>query len=78
MASAYNYRACDDVRSQVLLAVVAVDLVFEARGATSLQWIVAGLLCGADSVMPHRFIKAGSYGSKFHFTRFQRTGEANE
>ena len=31
----------------VLLAVVAVDLVIEARGATSLQWIVAGLLCGA-------------------------------
>ena len=31
----------------VLLAVVAVDLVINARGATSLQWTVAGLLCGA-------------------------------
>jgi ZIP family zinc transporter len=31
----------------VLLAVVAVDLVIEARGATSLQWTVIGLLCGA-------------------------------
>ena len=31
----------------VLLAVVAVDLVFEARGAASLQWTVIGLLCGA-------------------------------
>src|ERR687891_2096778 len=31
----------------VLLAVVAVDLVIEARGAASLQWTVTGLLCGA-------------------------------
>ena len=31
----------------VLLAVVAVDLVIEARGAASLQWSVMGLLCGA-------------------------------
>src|SRR5688500_3806699 len=31
----------------VLLAVVAVDLVIAARGAASLQWTVAGLLCGA-------------------------------
>ena len=31
----------------VLLAVVAVDLVIDARGATSLHWIVTGLLCGA-------------------------------
>ena len=31
----------------VLLAVVAVDLVIDARGAASLQWAVMGLLCGA-------------------------------
>jgi ZIP family zinc transporter len=31
----------------VLLAVVAVDLVINARGATSLYWTVTGLLCGA-------------------------------
>ena len=31
----------------VLLAVVAVDLVIDARSATSLQWIVVGLLSGA-------------------------------
>src|SRR5918996_1296297 len=31
----------------VLLAVVAVDLVINARGATSLYWTVMGLLCGA-------------------------------
>src|ERR671921_686106 len=31
----------------VLLAVVAVDLVINARGATSLYWTVIGLLCGA-------------------------------
>jgi len=33
--------------SGVLLAVVAVDLVIEARGAASLHWTVIGLLCGA-------------------------------
>jgi zinc transporter, ZIP family len=31
----------------VLLAVVAVDLVIDARGSASLYWIVIGLLCGA-------------------------------
>ena len=31
----------------VLLAVVAMELVIDARGATSLYWIVTGLLCGA-------------------------------
>ena len=31
----------------VLLAVVAVELVIDARGATSLYWAVIGLLCGA-------------------------------
>ena len=31
----------------VLLAVVAVDLLINARGATSLYWTVIGLLCGA-------------------------------
>ena len=31
----------------VLLAVVAVDLVIDARGAASLQWTVVGLLSGA-------------------------------
>ena len=31
----------------VLLAVVAVDLVIDARGATSIHWTVIGLLCGA-------------------------------
>ena len=31
----------------VLLAVVAVDLVVNARGAASLHWTVTGLLCGA-------------------------------
>jgi ZIP family zinc transporter len=31
----------------VLLAVVAVDLMIDARGATSLYWTVIGLLCGA-------------------------------
>src|SRR5688572_1528095 len=31
----------------VLLAVVAVELVINARGATSLYWTVIGLLCGA-------------------------------
>ena len=31
----------------VLLAVVAVDLVINARGATSLHWTVMGMLCGA-------------------------------
>jgi zinc transporter, ZIP family len=31
----------------VLLAVVAVDLVINARGAASLHWTVMGLLCGA-------------------------------
>jgi ZIP family zinc transporter len=31
----------------VLLAVVAMDLVIEARGAASLHWTVMGLLCGA-------------------------------
>ena len=31
----------------VLLAVVAVELVIDARGATSLYWTVIGLLCGA-------------------------------
>lgn len=33
--------------SGVLLAVVAVDLVINARGAASLEWTVAGLLGGA-------------------------------
>jgi ZIP family zinc transporter len=33
--------------SGVLLAVVAVDLVINARGAVSLRWTVMGLLCGA-------------------------------
>lgn len=33
--------------SGVLLAVVAVDLVIDARGAASLHWTVLGLLCGA-------------------------------
>lgn len=33
--------------SGVLLAVVAVDLVINARGAASVQWTVTGLLCGA-------------------------------
>src|SRR5918997_1574665 len=33
--------------SGVLLAVVAVDLVINARGATSLNWTGGGLLCGA-------------------------------
>jgi len=33
--------------SGVLLAVAAVDLVIEARGAASLHWTVIGLLCGA-------------------------------
>ncbi len=33
--------------SGVLLAVVAMDLVIDARGAVSLHWIVMGLLCGA-------------------------------
>ena len=31
----------------VLLAVVAVDLVIDARGTTRLHWTVIGLLCGA-------------------------------
>ena len=31
----------------VLLAVVALDLVINSRGAASLQWTVLGLLCGA-------------------------------
>ena len=31
----------------VLLAVVAVELVIEARAVTSLYWTVMGLLCGA-------------------------------
>ena len=31
----------------VLLAVVAVDLVINSRGAASLHWTVTGLLCGA-------------------------------
>src|ERR671914_1696539 len=31
----------------VLLAVVAVDLVIDARSAVSLHWTVMGLLCGA-------------------------------
>lgn len=31
----------------VLLAVVAVDLVINARGAANLHWTVTGLLCGA-------------------------------
>ena len=31
----------------VLLAVVAVDLVLDATGATSLYWTVMGLVCGA-------------------------------
>ena len=31
----------------VLLAVVAVDLMINARGATSLDWTVMGMLCGA-------------------------------
>lgn len=31
----------------VLLAVVAVDLVINARGAASLHWTVMGMLCGA-------------------------------
>lgn len=31
----------------VLLAIVAVDLVIDARGAAGLYWIVIGLLCGA-------------------------------
>src|ERR671921_1929936 len=31
----------------VLLAVVAVDLVINARGAASLLWTGGGLLCGA-------------------------------
>ena len=31
----------------VLLAVVAVDLVIDARGAASLRWIVTGMLWGA-------------------------------
>jgi ZIP family zinc transporter len=31
----------------VLLAVVAVDLVINARGTASLHWMVMGMLCGA-------------------------------
>ncbi len=31
----------------VLLAVVAVDLVINTRGAANLRWMVTGLLCGA-------------------------------
>jgi zinc transporter, ZIP family len=31
----------------VLLAVVAVDLVINARGAAGLHWTVIGMLCGA-------------------------------
>jgi ZIP family zinc transporter len=31
----------------ILLAVVAVDLVINARGAASLRWTVMGMLCGA-------------------------------
>ena len=31
----------------VLLAVVAMELVIDARGATGLHWTVTGLLCGA-------------------------------
>jgi ZIP family zinc transporter len=31
----------------VLLAVVAVDLIINARGAASLHWTVMGMLCGA-------------------------------
>ena len=31
----------------VLLAVVAMDLVIDARGSTNLYWTVIGLLCGA-------------------------------
>jgi hypothetical protein len=31
----------------VLLAVVAVDLMINARGAVSLHWTVMGMLCGA-------------------------------
>jgi ZIP family zinc transporter len=31
----------------VLLAIVALDLVIDARGVASLQWTVGGLLCGA-------------------------------
>ena len=31
----------------VLLAVVAVELVIDARGAATLRWTVMGLLCGA-------------------------------
>ena len=31
----------------VLLAVVVVDLVINARGAASLRWTVIGILCGA-------------------------------
>jgi zinc transporter, ZIP family len=31
----------------VLLAVVAVELVINARGAASVHWTVTGLLCGA-------------------------------
>jgi len=33
----------------VLLAVVALDLLFDASGATSPHWAVTGLLCGAGA-----------------------------
>lgn len=57
----------------VLLAVVAVDLVINARGAASLEWTVAGLLCGAAAFSSVNFLLS-RYGAKHR----KRCGECVE
>jgi ZIP family zinc transporter len=57
----------------VLLAVVAVDLVINARGAASLHWTVIGLLCGAAAFSSVNWLLS-RYGAKHR----KRCGECVE
>jgi len=57
----------------VLLAVVAVDLVINARGAASLPWTVIGLLCGAAAFSSVNWLLS-RYGGKHR----KRCGECVE
>ena len=47
----------------VLLAVVAVDLVINARSAASLHWTVMGMLCGAASFSVRKLVHLAPRGT---------------
>ena len=57
----------------ILLAIVAVDLVIEARGAASLSWTVLGLLCGGAA-----FSSVNWLLSRFGARHRKRCGECVE